>query len=270
MDRRTTFSSGRVAHVSLKDRIAAPSYAEGEVMRVALPLVDLLAAPGGPRDRQLWLGERFTVIDREAGHVFGQAQKDGYCGWLPEAAVTTGLAATHWVSAPASHLYPEPRVQSPGAVALPMGARLAVTGERGAFAETPLGYVPMCHLLPLGRWLSDPVTVAESLLGSPYLWGGNSRAGIDCSGLVQLAHHACGITLPGDTDLQEAAVAEAEGPYQRGDLIFWKGHVAMAVGESLLIHANGHSMSVAYEPIAACIARINADEGRMPSSHRRL
>lgn len=273
MDRRLTPATARIAHISLQGQTDLP-LTEGESLRIARPLVDLLRAPGGARERQLWLGERFTVIDRVAGvnggHVFGQVQKDGYCGWLPDAAVHEGTAPTHWVCAPGSHLYPEPRVQAAEIAALPMGARLTVTGEAGIFAETPLGFVPMTHLLPIGRWLTDPVSVAEGLLGTPYLWGGNSRAGIDCSGLVQLAHHACGITLPGDADLQEAAVPGAKGDYQRGDLIFWKGHVALAVGESLLIHANGYTMSVAYEPIEACIARIEAAEGRKPTSHRRL
>ncbi|MCW1917186.1 C40 family peptidase [Rhodobacter sp. KR11] len=267
-DRRLTPATSRLALATLAGQTDLP-LTEGSLLRVALPLVDLLRSPGGPRDRQLWLGERFTVIDREGDHVFGQAQRDGYCGWLPESALAEGTAATHWISAPSSHLYPEPRVQAHERAALPMGARLTVTAEVGAFAETPLGFVPMVHLTPLGRWLADPVSVAESLLGSPYLWGGNSRAGIDCSGLVQLAHHACGITLPGDSDLQEAATPRAEGPFQRGDLLFWQGHVALAVGESLLIHANGHTMSVAYEPIEACLARIKAAEGRVLSSHRR-
>ena len=268
-DRRLTPATTRIALSSLAGQTDLP-LTEGESLRIALPLVDLLRAPGGPRDRQLWLGERFTVIDRADGFVFGQAQKDGYCGWLPEAAVAEGTQPTHWVAVPGSHLYAGPKVQAPETAALPMGARVTVTGEQGAFAETPLGFVPMAHLLPVGRWLSDPVSVAESLLGTPYLLGGNSRAGIDCSGLVQLAHHACGISLPGDSDLQETALELATGDTRRGDLIFWPGHVALAVGESLLIHANGQTMSVAYEPIAACIERVKAAEGRVPSSYRRL
>lgn len=269
MDRRLTPATSRIAHASLAGQTALP-LTEGQSLRITQPLVDLLRAPGGARERQLWLGERFTVIDREGGFVFGQAQKDGYCGWLPEAAVAEGPQPTHWVAVPGSHLYSGPKVQAPEIAALPMGARVTVTGEVGAFAQTPQGFVPMVHLLPIGRWLTDPVSVAESLLGSPYLWGGNSRAGIDCSGLVQLAWHACGGSLPADSDQQEAALPEASGPYQRGDLIFWKGHVAMAVGESLLIHANGHRMAVSYEPIAACIARVEAAEGLAPSGHRRV
>ena len=269
MDRRLTQATARVAHVSLRGRVAAPAYVEGQAMQVGVPLADLLASPNGPRDRQLWLGETFTVIDRDQGHAFGFAAKDGYCGWLSESALTIGIAPTHWVASPATHLYTAPKVQAPNPQALPMHARLTVTGQTGTWAETPLGLVPMAHLLPLGQRLTDPVAVAETFLHTPYLWGGNSRAGLDCSGLVQGAYLACGITLPADTDLIEPTLQAVNDPLQRGDLIFWKGHVALVVDDLRLIHANGHTMSVAYEDTAACIARIVRAEGLTPSSYRR-
>ena len=133
--------------------------------------------------------------------------------------------------------------------------------------EVAGGFVPWPHLRAVGDWLDDPVAVAEGLLGTPYLWGGNSRAGIDCSGLMQVAFAACGVTLPGDSDLQEAVGAEVQGALRRGDLVFWKGHVALVVDEARLIHANGFTMSVAYEDTAACIARI-AVEGPVTSRRR--
>jgi cell wall-associated NlpC family hydrolase len=271
MDRRVTPFSGRIAHSSLRGQIEAEAFSEGEQRRVAVPLADLLRAPDGTRERQLWLGEAFTVIDAREGHAYGFAAKDGYCGWLPLSALGEANP-THWVSAPASHLYPEPRVQAREITALPMGAEVEVLGQVGIFAQTPLGFIPAGHLTPLGQSLRDPVAVAESLLGTPYLWGGNSRAGIDCSGLVQLGLHACGIASRGDADLQESLgleIAEAE-PLLRGDLLFWKGHVAMVADGARLIHANGHSMSVAYEGIAATIARIEASEGLPVRARRRL
>lgn len=271
-DRRLTPATPRVAHVSLQGRIAAPAYTEGDSLRVALPVADLLRDPGGARERQLLLGESFTVIERAEGHAFGFAVKDGYCGWLAEAALADTARPTHWVAVPASHLYPEPRVQARELAALSLGARLSVVHLGDKWAETTQGFVPACHLRALGDWHDDPVAVAESLLGTPYLWGGNSRAGIDCSGLVQLAHAACGIGLPGDSDLQEAAgeAVEPEAPLVRGDLVFWAGHVALVVDGARLIHANGQTMSVAHEDTAACLARIAAQEGRQPRARRRL
>ena len=272
MDRRLAPATDRVAHVSLRGQVAADRYVEGQAFLVSVGLADLLAAPMGALRRQLWLGDGFTVIDRDQGYAYGFAAKDGYCGWLAEAALTLGPQPTHWVAAPGTHLYTEPRVQAPNPIALPMGAQLTVTGQTGKWAETSNGYLPASHLLLLGQWLADPVTVAESLLGTPYLWGGNSRNGLDCSGLVQGAHLACGIPLPGDADLIEGAgrPLDPSEPLQRGDLIFWKGHVALVVDETRLIHANGHTMSVAYDGISACIARIDAAEGLQPSSRRRL
>ena len=270
MDRRLTPATPRIAHSSLKGRLEVPVYTDGTPMRVALPLIDLLRAPNGARERQLLLGAGFTVIDRHEGHAFGFAEADGYCGWLPDAALSRGPTPTHWVATPGTHLYPEPKVQAPEICALSLGARVAITAHHGAWAETTQGFLPAGHILPLGQHLSDAVTVAESLLHTPYLWGGNSRAGPDCSGLVQLAVAAVGIALPGDSDLQQAAghPIPAEASLHRGDLIFWKGHVAMVVDDHRLIHANGHTMSVAYENTADCIARIAA-QGGGPVTHRR-
>ena len=270
MDRRLTPATPRIAHSSLKGRVEVPVYTDGTPMRVALPVADLLRAPNGARERQLLLGEAFIVIDRHEGHAFGFAAKDGYCGWLPDTALSRGPTPTHWVATPGTHLYPEPKVQAPEICALSLGAQIAITALHGRWAETTQGFVPACHLLPLGQHLTDPVSVAESLLNTPYLWGGNSRAGIDCSGLAQLAFGACGIALPGDSDLQETAGLglAPDDPPKRGDLMFWKGHVAIITDATRLIHANGHTMSVAYEATDACIARILAQEGR-PVTHRR-
>lgn len=270
MDRRLTPATAQVAHSSLKGRIEAPRFTDGEMRRVAMPLVDLLRAPHGARERQLMLGEAFCVIDHADGFAFGFAKKDGYCGWLPEAALADGPKPTHWVATPGTHLYPEPRVQAPEISALPMGAQVAVIGQAGKFLETTEGFIPAPHLRAVGDHLTDPVMVAEGFLGTPYLWGGNSRAGIDCSGLVQVCLLACGISAAGDSDLQQGLGHEIapETPLQRGDLLFWKGHVALVVDALRLIHANGHTMSVAYEGIEACIARVLEQEGG-PVTHRR-
>jgi len=286
MDRRLTPATPRVAHESLRGKVAAARFTNGTPRRLSQPLTDLLADPHGPRLRQLWLGESFTVIDRDQGHAFGFAAKDGYCGWLPETALTdTALteaahpdaahpetaAPTHWIAVPASHLYPEPRVQARERAALPMGARLHLVNLTEHWAETPFGFVPAPHLRPLGDWLPDPVAVAEALLGTPYLWGGNARAGIDCSGLVQLAFHACGLSCPGDSDLQQTLGHPLPDttPSQRGDLIFWPGHVALVSSPDTLIHANGHTMSVAFEPLTATIARIAGQTGSNVTHRRR-
>ncbi len=271
MDRRLTPYSGRVAHVSLSGVVNAP-LTEGLQAQVTVAVANLCDSPGGARDRQLLMGEAVTVIDRDQGHVFLMAAKDGYCGWMAESDLGQGPAPTHWVSAPGTHLYAEPQVQAPERMALSIGSRLAVIGSWGAWANTPHGFVPLRHLRALGDWCENPVSVAESLLGTPYLWGGNSRLGLDCSGLVQLSLHACGLPCPGDSDMQMSLgrLLSPNEPMKRGDLIFWKGHVAMVVDRDRLIHANGHTMSVSYEGMKDAVARISAGGGGLVQTRQRV
>lgn len=272
MDRRLTPFSGRVALEALRGLVAAEDYVTGEVGAVAVPLVDLCAAPGGARDRQVCHGEPLVVVERRGGHVFVQMAKDGYCGWLEAGAVGPEVVATHWMAARGTHLYPEPRVQARELAALPFGTRLSVGAEDGKWAQVAGGFVPAMHLRRMGDAFHDPVAVAELFLGAPYLWGGNSAAGIDCSGLVQAAFLACGRACPGDSDMQAALGTELpEGAaLRRGDLVFWKGHVALVVEEGRIIHANGHSMDVRTEGLEAAIARIAAQGGGPVTGRRRL
>ena len=163
-------------------------------------------------------------------------------------------------------------IRAPEKACLSLGARLAVIGSWGDWGNTPHGFVPLCHVRPVDHFAPDPVSVAESLLGTPYLWGGNSRTGIDCSGLVQLAFHACGRDCPGDSDMQMAmgrGLAPGEKS-KRGDLMFWEGHVAMVVNDELLVHANGNTMSVAYESINDAISRISAAGGGLVQARQRF
>lgn len=259
-DRRFLRAARGVAHDSLAGALEGHHLTPGLWHRIAWPLVDLCDSPGGARDRQLLMGTRFCVLTSEAGQVFGFDEDDGYCGWIESAALGPDHAPTHWVAAPATHLYPAPDIKTRESGRLSMGARLQVTGFEGAFAETPAGYVPRVHLRALGDWRDDPVAAARDLLGTPYLWGGNSRDGIDCSGLVQVARRACGLPCPPDSDLQRAmsgadVVPGAEEP---GDLVFWAGHVALVLAPGQMIHANAHHMAVVIEDLETAIARIAA------------
>lgn len=239
---------------------------------IALPLVDLLRSPDGPRDRQLLMGEAVVVMSITGSWAEVSANRDGYPGFLPEAALTEGTV-THCISARATHLYPAPDFKTRERFSLSHGARLRVLSEEGRFAETPQGYIPRAHLTPLDVRASDPVTVAEAFLGTPYLWGGNSSFGIDCSGLVQAGCLACGIVCPGDSGAQEANLGNSlpdSAPLQRGDLLFWRGHVAWVSDPDTLLHANAHHMAVAYEPIRDAIARITAQGGGPVTSRKRL
>ena len=274
IDRRLTPANDRVALSRLRGQVSAERFVDGSPARIVNPVADLLVAPGGARDRQVLFGERVCVLERHEGFAFVQAEKDGYCGYLAETDLGDDRAATHWVAAPATLLFSEPSLKRPEIAALSLGARLTIVAEHARFLETDGGaFVPRPHVRGIGDWATDPAAVAESLLGTPYLWGGNSRQGIDCPGLVQAALTACGRSCPGDSDLQEqdlGSPVDHGGPFRRGDLFFWKGHVAMAVDPGRIIHANGFHMAVGYEGIDDACRRIEAQGEGPVTAVRRL
>lgn len=227
---------------------------------VAQPLVDLCRRPDGSRDRQLRLGEAVDLLGHHDGWAEVTAARDGYAGYLPEDALQAGTV-THRVCARATHVYPTPDFKTRERFSLGFGARLAVLSEEGRFAQTPHGFVPRAHLAAVETVERDPVAVAALHLGTPYLWGGDSPFGIDCSGLVQVGCVACGLACPGDSGPQMETLGTAlpeDAPLKRGDLVFWRGHVAWVADPRTLLHANAYHMAVAYEPMADAIARIEA------------
>ena len=273
-DPRITPANDRVAHVSVAARFPGLMPVEGERRGVTVPLADLRRQPEGARERQAAMGEAFLALEDRDGWTFGTLVRDGYAGWIQTVKLGARAEANHMVAVRGTHLYPSPDIRREPLAALSFGARFRIVSETDRFMETAAGtFLPKPHLRHLERPFRDPVTVAQLFFGTPYLWGGNSGTGIDCSGLVQAAFLAAGVPCPGDSDLQEAALGSPLPPGEpprRGDLYFWKGHVAMAVDGETLIHANAHHMAVAYEPIAAAIARIAAQGGGPVTSRRRV
>jgi len=168
-------------------------------------------------------------------------------------------------------VFPEASIKRPPADALPLGAKIAILRTQDEFAVSASGFLPARHLAPLANHEPDFVAVAERFAGVPYLWGGKTSLGLDCSGLVQVALAACGNACPRDSDMQEKALGKPANlaGLQRGDLLFWKGHVAIALGRNSMIHANAFHMAVAIEPVAEALARIGA-AGSQVTSVRRL
>lgn len=273
MDRRTTPANDRVVAAHLGEVPAGLKPVPGVARQVARPVVDLRRAPDGPRERQLLLGDTLAVYEDRDGWSFVQSDKDGYVGYVASDTLVPARAATHRVVAPATHVYAAAHIRAPERMALSFGSRITALSETGCFVETSDGFVPRVHLAPVGTVLGDPVAVAALFLATPYLWGGNSRFGIDCSGLVQAALLACGLPCPGDSDQQQAALglALAPGtPPRRGDLLFWTGHVAFVSDPGTLIHANAFHMAVSLEPLADAIARIAAQGGGPVLAHKRI
>ena len=271
-DRRLLPSNGRVAEVGWEDRVSAQTFVDGAWRSVVRPVADLLQAPEGKRDRQLLRGDRFLVLEDRNGFSFGRAGKDGYVGYLQSSALHSAPDPTHIVGVRATHEYVEADIKASDVGSLSFGSRVCAVHELRDFVEIDGGtYLPKRHVRPLDQPFRDPVTVAQLFFGTPYLWGGNSAFGIDCSGLVQAGLLACGQPCPGDSDMQRSlgAPLEEHATLQRGDLVFWPGHVAIAVDSDIFLHANAHNMAVVYEGIEDTINRIAAQgEGEVLARRR--
>jgi cell wall-associated NlpC family hydrolase len=265
-DPRLTPMRGDLAAKYLEGKVQADRFVTGEEYEIVEAIAPVRQQPSSNAMlmTQALRGERVTVYDRDGeGWAWGQLSGDGYVGWLPDAALMKPLAApTHMVGALRTFAFPGPSIKLPPADTLVLGSKIAVAREDGAFAVTRHGqYLPKAHLVPLGHREPDFVSVAERFVGTPYLWGGKSSLGVDCSGLVQVSLTSAGIGCPRDSDMQQAGLGRALEPHEqssllRGDLIFWKGHVAIVRDGSTMVHANAHHMATVIEPIEPAIARI--------------
>lgn len=272
-DRRLTPANGRVAANHLRGQVQADTYVDGDPASIGDVVVDLCARPAGKRDRQLLLGAAVTVYERHDGWAFVQSKRDGYVGYIPETSLSAPKATTHRVSSNATHAYETESFKSRDLLHLPFGAEVTIISELHKFFETPMGFIPKKHLRPVDQLFADPATVAQLFFGVPYLWGGNSTRGIDCSGLVQASYQACGHLCAGDSDMQAEGLGRAltaDESLKRGDLIFWKGHVAMMVDAETMIHANAHHMAVVYEGLVQATLRIRAQGDGEVTGKRRV
>ncbi len=267
-DPRLTPARPEVAAKYLEGKVKAARFVEGELFEVMEPVAPVRRAPASDAEQmtQALRGERVTVYDRNGeGWAWGQLGGDGYVGWLPDSALARpAKPPTHKVTALTTLAFPGPSIKLPPVTSLPMGARVSIARENDIFAVTAGGlHLPRQHLGPLDAREPDFVAVAERFVGSPYLWGGKSAAGIDCSGLVQVSLTAAGTGCPRDSDMQCAGLGRELNTADlkqltRGDLIFWKGHVAIVRDAETIVHANAHHMATVIEDTQRAIARIKA------------
>jgi len=258
----------------------APPGAQARAMRLRSPLAALRPrpAPDCGIDTEIVFGETLRVFDEVEGWAYAQADRDAYVGWLSaEALEPTRAPATHRVAGLRTFIYAGPSIKLPDPVPLPQGARLTIVGREGDFARLDGGgYVFHAHLTPIDEPAADYVSVAEAYLGVPYLWGGRTSLGLDCSGLVQTALREAGVPAPRDSDMLERFFPNALpitpdfAGLRRGDAVFWRGHLGVMRDEATLLHANGHHMAVASEPLAEAAARIAKNSYGAVTSIRRL
>ena len=267
-DPRLTPARPDLAAKYLEGKVKAARFVTGEEFRVIDAIAPLRERPAADAmlSTQALKGERVTIYDRnDEGFAWGQLNGDGYVGWIPDAALAKPVAAaTHKVTALRTFAFPGPSIKLPPVETLSIGARVTVVREDGAFAVTDEGrHLPRGHVGSLDAMEQDFVAVAERFVGTPYLWGGKSSLGIDCSGLVQVSLTAACTGCPRDSDMQqdglgrELSAAEMK-KLQRGDLIFWRGHVAIVRDADTMVHANAHHMATVIENTREAMARIKA------------
>ncbi len=267
LDRRTTAARPDLADERLRGIVEAARFVAGKARRVAAPAAALRGEPRPdmPMDTELLMGEPFTVFDEnDEGWAWGQSGADGYVGWVAsEALGSSDPEPTHRVAALRSFVYPGPSLKLPAQACLSLNAEVAVLARENGYARLAGGgFVHDGHLAPRASREPDFVAVAERFLHTPYLWGGKTSIGLDCSALVQMSLRAAGVSAPRDSDMQErelgdpVAFDEALAGLRRGDVVFWKGHVAIMRDPLTMIHANGYHMAVAIEPLREARDRI--------------
>ncbi|MCV0425919.1 MAG: C40 family peptidase [Roseibium sp.] len=282
-DRRRHPVRQDLAALDYQDRVETERFVEGEVFQIAADRLDVRPEPRLDRsiDTEALRGEWVTIYEQTPeGWAWGQLDTDGYVGWLSSDGLGAVSAATHRVRALRTYRYPGPDLKFPPLGMLSIGSKVTVAGEaetRGLkYAQLSDGSsIVAKHLVPIEAKEMDWVAVAEEFVGTPYLWGGRSSLGLDCSALVQLAAQAGGYDLPRDSDMQETEVGEViphddPASLRRGDLMFWRGHVAIITGPNRILHASGYTMTVAFEPLDQAIDRIAKTEWGAITKVRRL
>lgn len=277
-DPRTTPARPDLAAAHLKGKVQAERFVEGTARQVMLPTAPLRRhpSPDAPLDTELLHGEQVIVYETtEEGWAWGQAVLDSYVGWIPAGALGDADAApTDRVSALRTLIFPGPDIKLPPLESLSFGSRIEVVRRQGDFAVSDKGgFIPARHVAPLQSHEEDFVAVAQRFFGTPYLWGGRSSLGIDCSGLVQIALQSAGYNCPRDSDMQAGfgSPVAFDGDIdvlQRGDLVCWRGHIGIVSGPDLLLHANAFHMAVVEEPLSGAIARIAASGADVRSVRR--
>lgn len=278
-DPRITPSRDGKADQVLQGLLRAKNFVVGDTMGCVAAASAIRSEPNDSAEQwdQLLFGERFRVIERSRNYVWGQSLRDGYVGYVREADLSSDwFVPTHFVSTLRSFVFSEPNLKSRIICALSLNALVSAAETDGRFVRiNNLGWIYAAHLSDFGQFAGDYVAVAEAYLNAPYQWGGRESTGLDCSGLVQQALYATGQACPRDSDMQSALGHEIEvgsdlkGLY-RGDLVFWKGHVAIMCDEDHIIHANGFHMKTVIEPLRDALDRIAAAGVGQPTAFRRL
>lgn len=278
LDRRLNAFREDLADAALRDTVQAKRYVDGTPARIGRPVVPVRSSPDPTRarDTEFLFGEPITVFEESDGWAWAQSRHDGYVGYIDaDTVLTEAPEPTHRVTALRTHAYPAADLKRFAITALSIGSRVTVVDHEGAWYRIADGtWIPSAHVVPLGQGAGDPAAEALRFLEAPYLWGGRSSEGLDCSALIQFALDASGIPCPRDTDMQEKALGRFLDPMTsrlaRGDLVFWPGHVGMMIDETRIVHTNATDMATRIWNLDTLTAHIERIEDNPIRAMKRL
>jgi len=277
-DPRLTPARSDLAAEHLRGEIMAEKYVSGEVYQIierAAP-VRQKPRPDAVLVTEALFGETVTVYEQSEGWAWGQLNSDDYVGYLPLHTLSPHLSQpTHRVSVLRTYVYPEPDIKSPPSDLLSLNSQVCVVDTGDGFSQLNTGgFIYTAHILAAGEFDNDYVSVAEKFPGTPYLWGGKTSLGLDCSGLVQVSFAACGKLVRRDSDMMqeqlgdEIALTSDLSGLKRGDLIFWQGHIAIMCDDKTIVHSNGYHMATVIEPLERARKRISYLYGEITAIKR--
>jgi len=278
-DSRLTPARDDLAAEKLRPMVSAPRYAKATPMQVCVPLAQLYGTPdqAAMLQTELLLGEQFDVYEQKNGWVWGQACRDGYVGYVrADAFCAPGPMPDHRLSAVRTPIFAHPDLKAPVRGYAHGNAVFACNAHEDRYLQLGAGggWVFARHCMALGDKVPDWVEIAEAYEHTPYVWGGRSSFGLDCSALVQNALQAGGVAALRDTDMQvdhlgtPVPIQDDLSGLCRGDLVYWKGHVGIMLDAQTLLHANAWHMAVAREPLATAAARIKKTAGSITAIRR--
>ena len=267
-DTRITPIRRDLASTAYKAIVKRKKYVTAKLATVKSAFTPLYSNKGSKLSTQLLYGEECDVFETKNGWSWIQSRRDNYVGYTPTINLTRKIYKPNSkVISLRTVIYTKPDIKSVTKGYLSFNSLVEVIKIKGKYSLIKnLGWCPSLDLVKIKSSKFNHIDLSKQYLDTPYLWGGRDSMGIDCSGLVQNLHQINNRPFPRDTDMQEMFVTNEvkyEKDLKAGDLVFWKGHVAMMIDNSNIIHANAFHMKTAIEPLSTAKKRILKSNGKI-------